>query len=176
MSAMRFRGMHPLYANSPIKHNKNIHSCYLSLYLLLLQWKCKLSVFQLFPLWLISKQVTLYCSKTILFLKIMMISILMILELHATQVCCLAMFTGCNIIKGLDDRLSHEGKATKGHPTVRLYYSHIRHTVSAVYHIPTSMFSTFSKTKCKLKSCLKSLKIISVAVSRVVTIMTFTVY
>lgn len=61
----------------------------------------------------------------------------MVLQLHAIQVCCLAMLTGCNIIKGLDDSLTHEGKTPKGHPTVRLYYSHIRHTVSAVYHIPT---------------------------------------
>jgi len=67
----------------------------------------------------------------------MVISILTVLQLHAIQVCCLATFTGSNIIKGLDDRLSHEGKAPKAHPTVRLDYSHIRHTVSAVYHIHT---------------------------------------
>lgn len=60
----------------------------------------------------------------------------MVLQLHAIQVCCLSVFTGSNIIKGLDDRLTYEGKAPKGHATVRLCYSHIKHTVSAVYHIP----------------------------------------
>lgn len=34
----------------------------------------------------------------------------------------------------MTNRLTHEGKAPKGHPTVRLYYSHIRLTVSCLPH------------------------------------------
>lgn len=74
----------------------------------------------------------------------------MVLQLHGIQVCCLAMFTGCNIIKGLDARLTHEGKAPKGHATVRLYYSHRRHTVSAVCHIPTQSVWYIFQNKIKI--------------------------
>lgn len=87
----------------------------------------------------ISSSVDLKTSYTILpksyaFLKIMVVSILMVLQLHAIQVCCLSVFTGCNIIEGLDDRLTYEGKAPKDHATVRLCYSHIKHTVSCLPH------------------------------------------